>query len=132
LWLRFPRTLQNTVVDVRVVPHEGSFEIIMVAVPVHSLQRRQSEQNPGQRVQEVVVDVKLLQCGAEGDRERNRLVLEFVVRQEKSLQFGKTPNVRRQGLKEVVSEGKGANIHTPEDFGWNLRDLSIAEDAVKV
>ena len=59
--LRKSRTLQDPIIDIRVIPHERGFEVIVVPVPVNSLQRINSQKYARQRVQQVVIDVELCQ-----------------------------------------------------------------------
>ncbi len=63
--------LHDPVVDVRVVPHEGGLEVVVVPVAVDDAQAAHAQKEPGEGVQEVVVQVQLAQGGAEREGERN-------------------------------------------------------------
>ena len=61
VYFKYTWALQDPIIDICMIPHEGRLEIIVVPVSVHPLQRLYSEKNSRQCVKKIVVYVQLCQ-----------------------------------------------------------------------
>ena len=113
---------QDALIDVRVVPHERRLEVVVVAVPMDGLQRGHAEKVAGQRVQQVVVELEAAEAAAEGERERQRLVLQLVVGEREELEAREAPDVGGNAVEVVVLERERAHADALEELEHGRRE----------